>query len=33
MHELSNGGVKLRVYLERIVDSITHSGTAIYSGF
>ena len=33
MHELCNGGAKLRVYLERIVDSVTLSGTALYSGF
>ena len=33
MHELSIGGTTLRVYLERVVDSVTRSGTAIYSGF
>ena len=33
MHELSVGGTTLRVYLERVVDSVTRLGTAIYSGF
>ena len=33
MYELCNGGVKLRVYLERVIDSATQSGTAFYSGF
>ena len=33
MHELSTGGTTLRVYLERVVDSVTRSGTAIYTGF
>ena len=33
MHELSVGGTTLRAYLERVVDSVTRLGTAIYSGF
>ena len=33
MQELCSGGTTLRVYLERVVDSTTSSGTAIYSGF
>ena len=33
MHELSTGGTTLRVYLERVVDTVIRSGTAIYTGF
>ena len=33
MHELTLGGAKLKVYLEREVNGVTLSGTAIYSDF
>ena len=33
MHELTLGGTKLKVYLEREVNEVTLSGTAIYSDF
>ena len=33
MYELCLGGAILKVYLEKVVDSVTHSGTGIYSGF
>ena len=33
MHELTLGGAKLKVYLEREVNEVTLSGTAIYSDF
>ena len=33
MHELTVGGVKLKVYLEKEDNGVTQSGEAIYSNF